>query len=165
MSHDVRRATKADIPAIVELIYGLASYERLLHECTVTAEQMEIALFGESPKVFAYVATEAGEVVGHAVWFLSFSTWDGVHGIYLEDLYVHPEHRGTGHGSRLLSALAKECVDKGYSRFGWEVLDWNEPSIAFYESIGATAQDGWTGYRLTGSALKSLAASKPVGRQ
>jgi len=158
MAHDVRAATKADIPVIVDLIYGLARYEQLESECTATADRMEIALFGESPKVFAYVATEAGVVVGSAIWFLSFSTWDSLHGIYLEDLYVQPDHRGGGHGLRLLQALAKECVEKGYSRLGWEVLDWNEPSIAFYEGLGASAQDGWTGYRLSGNALASLAA-------
>jgi len=159
MAHTVRRATKDDLEAIVGLIYGLAEYEQLLDECTVTAEQMETALFCENPSVFAHVAEDAGEVVGHAVWFLSFSTWDGVNGIYLEDLYVRPEHRGAGHGMRLLTALAKECVEKGYSRLGWEVLDWNEPSIAFYESLGAASQDEWTGYRLSGSALKSLAGA------
>ncbi|CAM3974053.1 GNAT family N-acetyltransferase [Smaragdicoccus niigatensis] len=147
----------SDVPAIVELIHDLASYERLASECTVTPAQMETALFGKSPKVFAQVATEAGEVVGIAVWFLSFSTWDGVHGLYLEDLYVRPENRGAGHGLRLLAALAKECVENGYTRLGWSVLDWNAPSIAFYESIGAAAQSEWTGYRLSGPALTALA--------
>lgn len=147
----------SDVPKIVELIHDLASYERLASECTVTAAQMETALFGKAPKVFAHVATEAGEVVGIAVWFLSFSTWDGVHGVYLEDLYVRPENRGGGHGLRLLAALAKECVDNGYTRLGWSVLDWNAPSIAFYESIGAAAQSEWTGYRLSGPALTALA--------
>jgi GNAT superfamily N-acetyltransferase len=156
MSHDVRAARMSDVPAIVELIHDLASYERLASECTVTASQLEIALFGEFPKVFAQVATEAGEIVGIAVWFLSFSTWDGVHGVYLEDLYVRPENRGAGHGRRLLAALAKICVANGYSRLGWSVLDWNTPSIAFYESIGAAAQSEWTGYRLSGPALTAL---------
>ena len=158
MSHDVRPAQLADVPTIVDLIHDLASYERLASECTVTAGQMETALFGEFPKVFAHVAVEADVVVGIAVWFLSFSTWDGVHGVYLEDLFVRPEHRGAGHGLRLLAALAKECVDNGYTRLGWSVLDWNAPSIAFYESIGAAPQSEWTGYRLTGTALESLAA-------
>ena len=158
MSHDVRRAELRDVPAIVELIYGLADYEKLLHECTVTAEQMETALFGSSPSVFAHVAEAKGEVVGIAVWFKSFSTWDGVSGIYLEDLYVRPEDRGNGHGLRLLRALATECIDQGFTRLGWSVLTWNEPSIQFYKALGAVAQDEWTGYRLSGESLKVLAA-------
>lgn len=156
MSHEVRRALPTDVPAIVELIHALASYERLASQCAVTENHLEIALFQEFPQVFAHVATADGEVVGIAIWFLSFSTWDGVHGIYLEDLFVRPENRGAGHGLRLLTALAKECVDKGYTRLGWSVLNWNAPSIAFYESLGAVAQDEWTGYRLSGTALDSL---------
>ncbi|MDG3013025.1 GNAT family N-acetyltransferase [Speluncibacter jeojiensis] len=159
----IRRVQIEDVPAIVDLIYGLAEYEKLRHECTVTPEQIEAALFGPNPAVFGHVAVEATpdaareEVVGMALWFLSFSTWDGVHGIYLEDLYVRPDRRGGGHGTALLAALARECVTHGYTRLGWEVLDWNEPSIGFYRSIGARSRDEWTNFRLTGAELAALA--------
>ncbi|MDG3008766.1 GNAT family N-acetyltransferase [Rhodococcus sp. D2-41] len=159
----IRRVQIEDVPAIVDLIYGLAEYEKLRHECTVTPEQIEAALFGPNPAVFGHVAVEATpdaageEVVGMALWFLSFSTWDGVHGIYLEDLYVRPDRRGGGHGTALLAALARECATHGYTRLGWEVLDWNEPSIGFYRSIGARSRDEWTNFRLTGAELAALA--------
>jgi GNAT superfamily N-acetyltransferase len=101
----------------------------------------------------------AGEVVGMAVWFVSFSTWVGVHGIYLEDLYVRPEHRRGGLGRALLETLARVAVERGYGRLEWAVLDWNEPAIAFYQSIGAVAQDEWTVHRVSGPALRALAGS------
>ncbi|MBF6337065.1 GNAT family N-acetyltransferase [Nocardia abscessus] len=154
----LRRAVASDIPALVGLIYDLAEYEKARHECTVTAEQLRAALFGPEPKVFAHVVADGPELLGCAIWFLNFSTWDGVHGIYLEDLYVKPETRGKGYGKALLAALAKEAVDHGYSRVAWSVLTWNKPSIDFYESIGAVAQDEWAGYRLAGEALGELAA-------
>ncbi|TJZ81451.1 GNAT family N-acetyltransferase [Rhodococcus oryzae] len=153
----IRRATPDDAAAITGLIYDLAEYEKARHECTVTVEQITTALFGENPSAFCHVVEEAGDVIGLALWFRNFSTWDGVHGIYLEDLFVLPERRGAGHGKALLAALAKECADNGYSRLSWSVLNWNAPSIAFYESLGATAQDEWTTYRLSGDALGSLA--------
>ncbi|MBP1163079.1 MULTISPECIES: GNAT family N-acetyltransferase [Rhodococcus] len=153
----IRRATPDDAAAITGLIYDLAEYEKARHECTVTVEQITTALFGENPSAFCHVAEEAGDVIGLALWFRNFSTWDGVHGIYLEDLFVLPERRGAGHGKALLAALAKECADNDYSRLSWSVLNWNAPSIAFYESLGATAQDEWTTYRLSGDALGSLA--------
>ncbi|WP_024795511.1 GNAT family N-acetyltransferase [Tomitella biformata] len=154
----IRRVAPADVPAIVELIYGLAEYERLRHECTATPEQVHAALFCEQPAVFGHVAVEDGAVVGMALWFLTFSTWDGVHGIHLEDLYVLPERRGQGHGALLLGALAQVCVERGYTRLEWEVLDWNAPAIGFYESIGAGGRTEWTNYRLTGNPLHALAA-------
>jgi GNAT superfamily N-acetyltransferase len=153
----IRRATPDDAAAITGLIYDLAEYEKARHECTVTVEQITTALFGENPSAFCHVAEEAGDVIGLALWFRNFSTWDGVHGIYLEDLFVLPERRGAGHGKALLAALAKECADNDYSRLSWSVLNWNAPSIAFYESLGATAQDEWTTYRLSGDALGRLA--------
>ena len=112
--------------------------------------------------MYAHVAEFEGTVVGTAVWFLNFSTWDGVHGIYLEDLYVQPQSRGKGHGKALLTELARECVRHGYTRLCWSVLDWNAPSIAFYDSIGALPQDEWTGYRLSGSAMTALAGQSPL---
>jgi GNAT superfamily N-acetyltransferase len=153
----IRRATPDDAAAITGLIYDLAEYEKARHECTVTVEQITTALFGENPSAFCHVAEEAGDVIGLALWFRNFSTWDGVHGIYLEDLFVLPERRGAGHGKALLAALAEECADNGYSRLSWSVLNWNAPSIAFYESLDATAQDEWTTYRLSGDALGRLA--------
>ncbi|MCW3470076.1 GNAT family N-acetyltransferase [Rhodococcus pyridinivorans] len=158
----IRRATPEDVPAITGLIYDLAEYEKARHECTVVPEQIHEALFGPQPSVYAHVAEESGEdgtegrVVGVALWFRNFSTWDGVHGIYLEDLFVRPEHRGEGHGRALLAALAHECVERGYTRLSWSVLDWNEPSIGFYRSLGAVAQDEWTTFRLSGPALQAL---------
>ena len=152
----VRRARPEDVPAIVELIYGLAEYERAADECHVTAEQLQSALFGNSPAVFCHVAEHEGEVAGCAIWFLSFSTWRGVHGIYLEDLFIRPETRGTGLGKALLTALAQECATNGYERLEWSVLDWNTPAIDFYKSLGAKPQDEWTVYRLTDTALTKL---------
>ncbi|WP_137724714.1 GNAT family N-acetyltransferase [Prescottella subtropica] len=161
----VRRATAADVDAITGLIYELAEYEKARHECTVTPEQVTAALFEPHPAVFAHVVevpTATGpQVVGTAVWFRNFSTWDGVHGIYLEDLYVTPEHRGAGYGKALLATLAQECVDRGYTRLAWSVLNWNTPSIGFYESLGAVAQDEWTTYRLSGDPLAALATHAP----
>lgn len=159
----IRRVEPGDIPAILELVYGLAEYEKLRHECTVTEEQLREALLCARPAVFGHVAVEQGadgaeSVVGMALWFLTFSTWDGVHGIHLEDLYVRPERRGQGHGARLLAALAQVCVERGYTRLEWEVLDWNAPAIGFYESIGANGREEWTNYRLTGGPLHALAA-------
>lgn len=154
----VRRATPDDIPALVDLIYDLAEYEQARDECTLTSEQLHTALFGPSPSVFAHVATLDGVVAGCAIWFLNFSTWDGAHGIHLEDLYVRPEARGTGLGKALVAALAREAVDRGYTRVGWSVLTWNTPAIEFYEALGAVAQDEWVGYRLAGDALTTLAA-------
>lgn len=152
----VRRARPDDVPAIVELVYGLAEYERAPDECKLTAEQLETAFFGDSPKVFCHVAEHEGVVAGCAIWFLSFSTWRGVHGIYLEDLFVRPETRGSGLGKALLTALAQECVRNNYERLEWSVLDWNTPAIDFYKSLGATPQDKWTTYRLTNDPLTRL---------
>ncbi|MEU2253245.1 GNAT family N-acetyltransferase [Nocardia xishanensis] len=154
----IRRATPADVPALVDLVYDLAEYEKARHECTLTLEQLRAALFGPAPALFAHVAEDETGIVGCAIWFLNFSTWDGVHGIYLEDLYVKPETRGKGYGKALIAALAKEAVDKGYSRVSWSVLTWNTPSIDFYRSLGAEEQDEWVGYRLSGSELVKLAA-------
>ena len=152
----VRRARREDVPAIVELVYGLADYERAPDECHLTAAQLENALFGDAPAVFCHVAEHEGEVAGCALWFLSFSTWRGVHGIYLEDLFVRPETRGTGLGKALLTALAQECVTNGYERLEWSVLTWNTPAIDFYKSLGAGHQDEWMVYRLTDDALTQL---------
>ncbi|WP_055490529.1 GNAT family N-acetyltransferase [Streptomyces sp. TP-A0356] len=153
----IRIATPDDVPVIHALIRELAAYEKAPDEARATPEQLSEALFGARPAAFAHVAEDDGsEVVGFALWFLNFSTWRGVHGIYLEDLYVRPESRGAGHGRALLTELARICVARGYERLEWSVLDWNRPAIEFYEALGARPQDEWTVYRLTDGALAEL---------
>lgn len=152
----IRRAREADVDAVVGLVHELADYERAPEQCHLTEEQLHTVLFGPSAAVYGHVAEVEGEVVGCALWFLNFSTWEGVHGLYLEDLYVRPELRGSGLGKALLEALAEECVEHGYARLEWAVLNWNEPSIAFYESLHAQRQTEWSTYRLTGDALQRL---------
>ncbi|MGI5138967.1 MULTISPECIES: N-acetyltransferase family protein [unclassified Streptomyces] len=149
----IRTATPADVPVIHTLIRELAEYEKALDEARATEEQLHEALFGERPAAFAHVVEEGGAVVGFALWFLNFSTWRGVHGIYLEDLYVRPQARGAGYGKALLRELARICVERGYERLEWSVLNWNRPAIDFYEALGARPQDEWTVYRLTDAAL------------
>jgi len=156
----VREIRPDDVPAVVALVRELAEYEKAADEARMTEEQLRVALFGEAPKLFGHVAEVDGRVVGMAVWFLNFSTWRGTHGVYLEDLYVQPGHRGTGLGRELLRTLAGVCVEQGYSRLEWSVLDWNAPSIEFYEAAGAVPLDGWTVYRLTDDALRSFAAAE-----
>jgi GNAT superfamily N-acetyltransferase len=153
----VRRAEPSDVDVLVALVHELADYERAPRECHLTADQLHTALFGPSPALFAHVADLDGEVVGGALWFLNFSTWDGVHGIYLEDLYVRPKARGSGLGKALLAALAQECRERGYTRLQWWVLNWNAPAIGFYHSIGAKPMDEWTVFRVTGDDLEKLA--------
>jgi len=153
----IRTATPADVPVIHSMVRELAEYEKALEEARATEEQLREALFGERPAAFAHIAESAdGEPVGFALWFLNFSTWRGVHGIYLEDLYVRPQARGGGHGKALLGELARICVARGYERLEWSVLNWNKPSIDFYEALGARPQDEWTVYRLTDGALAEL---------
>ncbi|MFL6241249.1 MAG: GNAT family N-acetyltransferase [Actinomycetes bacterium] len=155
----IRFAEPEDVTAIVGLVHELATYERAADKVQLTPERLQAALFGASPAAFCHVAEVDGEVVGMALWFVNFSTWLGVHGVYLEDLYVRPEQRRAGIGRALLETLARVCVDRGYGRLEWAVLDWNEPAIAFYQSIGAVAQDEWTVHRVSGPALRALAGS------
>jgi GNAT superfamily N-acetyltransferase len=152
----IRRARPEDVPAMVGLAEELAEYERARHECRLTTEQLHDALFRPAPALFGHVAEVDGAVVGMALWFLNFSTWRGAHGIYLEDLYVQLSQRGSGLGKALLTALAQECVDQGYARLEWSVLDWNAPAIGFYKSLGAQPLDEWTVFRLTDQALLDL---------
>ena len=154
----IRPARAADIPAIQQMIRDLAEYERSLPEVSATEDDLRAALLGGHPSLFAHVAEEDGQVAGFALWFLNYSTWLGKHGIYLEDLYVRPERRGQGHGRALLAELARICVDRGYGRLDWSVLDWNSPTRRFYESVGAVTVDEWVIYRLTGPALHAVAA-------
>ena len=157
----VRRIEPGDVAAVVGLVRELAEYEEAAHEVRLTEGQLSGALFGDSPALFGHVALGPdGAVVGTALWFLTFSTWRGTHGIHLEDLYVQPRHRGTGLGRELLRTLAATCVERGYDRLEWSVLDWNEPSIAFYRAAGAVPMDGWTVFRLTDDALTGFAADR-----
>ncbi|MFG2842284.1 GNAT family N-acetyltransferase [Kitasatospora sp. NPDC101155] len=151
----IRTAVVTDVPVILTMIRELADYEKAPQEAVATEEQLRDALFGANPALFGLIAEDdtTGETVGFAVWFLNFSTWRGTHGIYLEDLYVRPEARGGGHGKALLLELARIAVERGYARVEWSVLDWNQPSIDFYKSLGAVPMDEWTVYRLTGEAL------------
>ena len=152
----VRPATAADVPELVAMIRELAEYERALPEVEATEEHLRRTLFGEHPAVFAHVAEAGDEVAGMAVWFLSYSTWLGTHNLYLEDLFVRPEHRGSGAGRLLLQTLAGICVERGYPRLEWWVLDWN-PARGFYDTLGARALTEWIPYRDDGPALARLA--------
>ncbi|GAA2385679.1 putative acetyltransferase [Catellatospora methionotrophica] len=156
----IRPATPDDVPVLIDLIRELAEYERAPQEAKATPAQLHEALFGPHPAAFAHMAVddETGEPVGMAMWFLNFSTWHGVHGVYLEDLYVRPSARGQGHGKALLRELARICRDRGYTRLQWWVLNWNAPAIDFYRSLGAQPMSDWTVYRLDGEALAALAA-------
>jgi GNAT superfamily N-acetyltransferase len=154
----IRSAKPEDVAEIHAMVRELADYEKSLDEAKATTQQLNEALFGPRPAVFAHVAEDAsGTVVGFALWFLNYSTWTGVHGIYLEDLYVRPTARAAGHGKALLAQLARVCVERGYGRLEWSVLDWNEPALAVYRSQGAVPMDEWTVHRLTGDALGALA--------
>lgn len=155
----IRPATPADVPAIASLIRALAEYEKLAHAVTLAEADLHAHLFGATRYAEVLIAEEAGAVVGFALFFHNYSTFRAKPGIYLEDLFVIPEARGQGHGKELLKALAKLAVERGCARVEWSVLNWNEPSIAFYRSLGAAPMDEWAVYRLTGEALAKLAAS------
>jgi GNAT superfamily N-acetyltransferase len=157
MALTIRPAVAGEADVVLDFIRELAAYERLAHEVDATPEAIDDALFGTNPRAFCDIAEWDGEPVGLALWFYNFSTFRGRHGIYLEDLFVRESMRGRGIGSALLSRLARRCLDEGLTRLEWWVLDWNEPSIALYRSIGAQAMDEWTVQRLTGDALIRLA--------
>ena len=152
----IREAQPGDVADILRLIKDLAIYEKAPGEVIATEEQLRTALFNSQPHVFAHVIEVDKRIVGMAVWFLNYSTWQGTHGIYLEDLYVEPEYRGRGYGLAMIKHLAKICVERGYGRFQWWVLDWNTPSIEFYKSQGAIAMDEWTVFRVSDEALTRL---------
>ena len=153
----VRAAGPADLKTIHGFILDLAAYERLSHEAEATLADLERDLFGPAPRVFCDIAEIDGAPVGFALWFYSYSTFRGRHGIWLEDLFVRPERRGAGAGLALLKALARRCADQDLARLEWSVLDWNAPAIGFYDSLGALTMDEWTTRRLTGAALEALA--------
>ena len=154
----IRRARPEDVPALVELVYALAEYERAPDECHLTGDQLETALFGPNPAVFCHVAEHEGEIAGCAIWFLNFSTWRGVHGIYLEDLFVRPAARSRGLGKALLTHIAAIAHREGCGRMEWAVLDWNTPAIDFYRHLGASPMSEWTVFRLTGDSLADVAS-------
>jgi GNAT superfamily N-acetyltransferase len=145
------------VGAVVGLVHELAEYERAAADCALDAAHLDAALFCERPALFGHVAVVEGIVVGYSLWFLNFSTWRGVHGIYLEDLFVQSFHRRKGLGRALLVELARECVRHGYARLEWAVLDWNQPAISLYRSLGAQSQDEWFTFRLADAALVRLA--------
>lgn len=157
MTLRIRAGERADVPLIAELIRGLAEYERLADEVKMTEEKLERTLFGERRYAETLIAEEDGRAVGFALFFHNFSTFLAQPGIYLEDLFVKPEHRGSGVGRALLEALARTAVERGCGRMEWAVLDWNESAIGFYERLGARPNSDWTVYRLAGEALRALA--------
>jgi len=159
MTTDIRRATPRDVAAITEMIHALAEFEHAADQCTVTETQISAALFGDRPTVYGHVVEVDGEVAAMALWFVNFSTWDGVAGIYLEDLFVRPGFRRRGLARALLAALAGECVRRGYTRLSWAVLNWNADAITLYDGIGGEPQNEWTTYRLSGPRLAGLAES------
>jgi len=159
MSEDrcqIRAARPGDAALVHRFVAALAAYEKLSHEAEASAADFDTALFGDNPRVFCEIAEWDGEPVGFALWFYTFSTFRGRHGIYLEDLFVLPEARGRGIGKSLLQHLARRCVAEGLARFEWSVLDWNAPSIAFYEAQGATVMREWLRCRVDGEALRAL---------
>ncbi|WP_420853231.1 GNAT family N-acetyltransferase [Segeticoccus rhizosphaerae] len=165
----VRPAAPGDVPAILRLVRALAVYEKEPDAVDATEDDFREALFPAEggPTAYAHVAEADGEVVGMALWYLTFSTWTGRPGMWLEDLFVLPEQRGSGLGKQLLRTLARLCVERGYPRLEWWVLDWNEPSIGFYRSLGAVALDEWTVFRMDGEPLAALgapAAAPATGR-
>ena len=157
MSVKIRPAVPTDLPIILQFIHDLAEYEKAPDEVELSLDDLKDSLFGVNPQVFCLISEVDNETSGFAVWHLNYSTWLGKHGIYLEDLYVDPKFRGLGHGKALLRKLAQICIEKGYKRLQWWVLDWNESAIDFYKSIGAEPMDEWTVFRVSGSSLRKLA--------
>lgn len=158
---EIEPARPGDVPELLAMVRELAEYEKARDEVVATVDDLADGLFGERPGAEALVARLGGEPVGFALYFTNFSTWLGRRGLYLEDLYVRPAARGRGVGRALLARLARIATRRGCRRLEWWVLDWNEPAIRFYRSLGAVAMDEWTVYRLTGAPLERLAAEAP----
>lgn len=159
MTIEIRRARPGDEVELTAMVHELAAFEKASDQCVVTESSMRAALFADHPTVYGHVVEVDGEAAAGALWFRNFSTWDGVAGIYLEDLFVRPQFRRLGLGRAILSALAKECVAGGYTRLSWAVLDWNVNAIALYDSVGGKPQNEWITYRVSGSDLSALAES------
>jgi GNAT superfamily N-acetyltransferase len=157
MTVSIRLAQPGDETELAAMVHELAAFEHAAAECTVTAVQLREALFGAAPSVYAHVAEVDGQAAACALWFRNFSTWDGVAGIYLEDLFVRPDFRRHGLAKALLAALARECTSSGYTRLSWAVLDWNVNAIALYDSVGGRPQNEWITYRVSGPELSALA--------
>lgn len=157
MTLTIRPARADEAGLVLDFIRALAEYEKLADHVVATEAEIAAALFGDNPRAFCDIAEWNGEPAGFSVWFYTYSTFSGRHGIWLEDLFVHPPFRGHGIGKALMARLAKRCVDEGLPRLAWWVLNWNEPSRMFYRSLGAKAQDEWTVKRLDGEALARLA--------
>jgi GNAT superfamily N-acetyltransferase len=155
----IRTAVEQDVDSLIQLIHDLAEYERSPESVKIDRDQLCGALFCQSPTVFAHVAEEDGDIVGMAIWFLTFSTWTGRTGIALEDLYVRPGDRARGIGRALVCRLAAIAQQSGYGRIDWSVLTWNQSAIRFYQSLGAVPMDEWIGYRLSGEALAALGSA------
>lgn len=158
---DISPAKPGDVATLLALVRELAEFERLSHEVVTDEKQLHAALFGARANVEAVIARADGEVVGFALWFHNFSTFVGRRGLYLEDLYVRPAHRGRGYGEALLRHLAGIAVERGCGRMEWAVLDWNERAIDFYRRLGAEPQDAWTIFRLAGGALERASRREP----
>jgi GNAT superfamily N-acetyltransferase len=152
----IRPAQQDEVGIVLQLIHDLALYEKAPNEVEATEKELLETIFVDNARVFCDVVDVDGEIAGMAIWFLNYSTWQGKHGIYLEDLFIKPEFRGKGYGKALLQHLARVCDERGYGRFQWWVLDWNSPAIEFYKSLGAVAMDEWTVYRVSGDPLKKL---------
>jgi len=152
----IRPAQQDEVGIVLQLIHDLALYEKAPNEVEATEKELLETIFVDNARVFCDVVEVNGEIAGMAIWFLNYSTWQGKHGIYLEDLFIKPEFRGKGYGKSLLQHLAKVCDERGYGRFQWWVLDWNSPAIEFYKSLGAVAMDEWTVYRVSGDPLRKL---------
>jgi GNAT superfamily N-acetyltransferase len=157
MTLAIRPADEADAALVLHFVRQLADYEKLAHEVVADEQLIRQAIGGENPKVFSDLAFWDGRPAGFALWFYNFSTFHGRHGIYLEDLFVEPEFRGKGIGIALIKTLARRCVDQRLTRLQWWVLNWNEPSIEFYKSLGAAPMNEWTVFRVTGDRLRELA--------
>ena len=152
----IRPAQQDEVGIVLQFIHDLALYEKAPNEVEATEKELLETIFVDNARVFCDLVEVNGEIAGMAIWFLNYSTWQGKHGIYLEDLFIKPEFRGKGYGKSLLQHLAKVCDERGYGRFQWWVLDWNSPAIEFYKSLGAVAMDEWTVYRVSGDPLKKL---------
>ena len=156
----IRAATPADIPVILHFVRALALYEKAEHEVLATPDHVQRTLFCNQPKVFGLICEQGDTPLGFAVYFFNYSTWQGQHGLYLEDLYITPDARGHGAGKALLQHLARIAMEKDCGRFEWSCLDWNTPSLQFYDSLGALPQNEWIRYRMTGNALQALASGQ-----